>query len=306
MELVFYPGAAGGFLSLVPLLRSLDGPVTVVASWPVMSLVPSVFSVGALGGEVAGVAAMDSELFEFQRMHAEGGPSRVSPAIADLFASAQRVLSYHGKAATAWHANASRLMPDAELVVLEPQPKRAADEHITDAHRRQLVEAGCAVNAIEPEPIDRPQGVVVVCPGDRPAKYCWPLDRYEALIDRFVAMGQRVRPVVTEINRKRWSGDRVERWMQTFSAVAVRSIDQVPTLLSDAKRLIGDDSETLRIAGVLGLPALAVLSEPDGGEGVWSLPRGRHVRWVGPGTAAGAEGIASIQVADVLDAAGLK
>ena len=123
--LVFHQAALGDFVLTWPLLRRLPAPVRVVAPWGHVELARAA---------LPGVTGLGIEQFEFTRMHAAGGPTALSPAVAELFGSARHVVSFVGGAGSAWAANAERLLTHADRVMLDPRPPEGFAGHVTGWH----------------------------------------------------------------------------------------------------------------------------------------------------------------------------
>lgn len=288
MTVVFHAGPLSEFMLLLPLLRAIDKPVTVVAPW----------QRAALAARLIQSAPMDIELFEFTRLHADPGPSRVSPAVADLFASARRIVSFLSAEDDAWANNVRRLAPQAQLLLLEPRPKASVAMHFADWHQRQLEHAGLKLTPIEPQPLINPAGPVVVHPGGSAIKRCWPADHYETLIARLRGQGVKVQPVFGEVELERWTADRITRWTDELGAESFRSVDALLPLLAAARLFIGNDAGPMHIAAQVGTPTLAVLGPTDPKK---AGPRGKKVRFVGPPNGPGR--IEDVTVDAVFDAA---
>ena len=120
MTLVFHQAALGDFALVLPLLRALPGPVTLVAPW----------SRGRLAAAlIPDLRTSDIDQFEFTRMHAAGGPSRLSPAVAELFEDATLIVDFVGSGDDAWSANLQRLAPDAPYRPLPTGRRRMPHFH---------------------------------------------------------------------------------------------------------------------------------------------------------------------------------
>ncbi len=269
MHVVFHAGPLSEFMLLVPLMRAMDPPMTAVAPWQRASL----------AARLLGAAPMDIEMFEFTRLHSADGPSRVSPAVAELFTSARRIVSFLGSEEDAWSANVRRLAPDAELVLLDPRPSNDDARHFTEWHRVQLKQKGIALDPAEPEPLFNPTGPIVVHPGGSAIKRCWPIDRYEALIQKLLSAGLPVKAVFGEVELERWSADRIAYWTDELQAESFRASDALTPLLQEARLFIGNDAGPMHIAAQLGTPTLAVLGPTDPAK---TGQRGGHIRHTVP------------------------
>lgn len=288
MHLVFHAGPLTEFMLLIPLLRAMDPPLTVVAPW----------QRAALAAHLASARPMDIELFEFTRLHAQDGPSRVSPAVGELFESAQRIVSFLTSEEDAWARNVRRLAPDAELLLMDPRPDTESKRHFTDWHRKKLAEAGLELHPVDPPLLQNPDGPIVVHPGGSAIKRCWPIERYEQLIVALREKGLKVRPVFGEVELERWSADRINRWTEQLQAEAFRTAESMVPVLQQARLFIGNDAGPMYIAAQLGTPTLAVLGPTDPAK---TAPRGPHVRYIGPPNGPGR--IEDVDLQPVIDAA---
>jgi hypothetical protein len=291
MHLLFHAGPLDEFLLLMPLMRAMPRPMTVVAPWQRTSL----------AARMIGTTPMDIELFEFTRLHAEGGPSRVSPAVGDLFSSATKIISFLSSEKDAWAKNVHRLSPDAELLLIEPRPPADADEHFADWHAKQLSDQGLHLRPIEPQPRANAAGPIVIHPGSSAIKRCWPAEHYEALIDTLAKQGHDIKPVIGEVELERWSPDRMHHWTETLGAEVFRSADTLVPVLQHARLFIGNVAGPMHLAAQLGTPTLGILGPTDPNK---TAPRGEHFRSVSP--AGGPGRIEDVSLAAVLDAVGLE
>jgi cobalamin biosynthesis Mg chelatase CobN len=290
MQVVFHAGPLNEFMLLLPLLRAMDRPTTVVAPWQRASLAKRLID----------AAPMDIEMFEFTRLHAQAGPSRVSPAVGDLFASATRIVSFLSSDEDNWARNVRKLAPSSEILLLDPRPPADFAGHFTGWHREQLAGRGLSLEPIEPATQDQPDGPVVVHPGSSAIKRCWPAERYEALIEHLRGKGVEVVPVFGEVERERWSEERLTKWAESLQAKPTRSIDELVPALAGARLLIANDAGPMHLAAQLGVPTLAVLGPTDPAK---TGQRGAHVRHVGPPDGPGR--IEDVTIDAVIDAMGL-
>ncbi|MEO0476887.1 MAG: glycosyltransferase family 9 protein [Planctomycetota bacterium] len=269
MHLLFHAGPLDEFLLLMPLMRAMPRPMTVVAPWQRASL----------AARMIGTTPMDIELFEFTRLHAEGGPTKVSPAVGDLFTSASRIISFLSSEDDAWAQNVQRLSPDAELIRIDPRPAADHAGHFTDWHREQLAAQGLSIKPILPHANPHPGGPIVIHPGSSAIKRCWPAEQYEALVAALREQGRVVKPVIGEVELERWSPDRMHHWTETLGAEVFRSADTLLPVLQQAGLFIGNDAGPMHLAAQLGTTTLGIFGPTDPGK---TAPRGGHFRSVGP------------------------
>jgi len=269
MQLLFHAGPLDEFLLLMPLMRALPRPMTVVAPWQRTSL----------AARMIGTTPMDIELFEFSRLHAQGGPTRVSPAVGELFDHAAQIISFLSSEQDNWAANVRRLSPNTKLILVDPRPPADHDGHFIDWHTAQLAAQGLTLKPIEPKTNQHPTGPIVIHPGSSAIKRCWPAEQYEALIDALRKQGHDVKPVIGEVELERWSPDRMHHWTQTLGAEVFRTADALLPVLQQARLFIGNDAGPMYLASQLGTPTLGILGPTEPNK--WA-PRAEHFRCVTP------------------------
>ena len=291
MRLLFHAGPLDEFLLLMPLMRAMPGPMTVVAPWQRTSL----------AARMIGTTPMDIELFEFSRLHAEGGPSRVSPAVGELFEHATQIVSFLCGGEDNWAQNVRRLSPDAKMILVDPRPPAEYPGHFVDWHTEQLGEQGLPLRPIEPQTRLQPAGPIVIHPGSSGVKRCWPAEQYEALIDALRRQGRDVKPIVGEVELERWSPDRMHHWTESLGAEVLRTADDLLPVLQQTQLFIGNDAGPMHLAAQLGTPTLGILGPTDPAK---TAPRATHFRHVGPSDGPGR--IEDVTLPAVLAAIGLE
>lgn len=274
MTLVFHQAALGDFALVLPLLRRLPGPVTLITTW----------SRGRLAAALTpGLHTVDIDQFEFTRLHAPGGPSRLSPAVAEVFAQATLIVDLVGIAGDAWSANLDRLAPQARRVALPTRPPADLLEPLGRQHQRRLADAGVPLG---PEPVageapapPHPAGAPILLHtgGGSPEK-CWPPERWIELAVRLRARGHDARLIFGEAEAHRWSD--TER--QTVEAAGGRGLATLEALVESmlaAPVYAGHDTGPTHIAAQLGLTTFALFGPTH--PAVWA-PVGRDVRVLAP------------------------
>ncbi|GAB4193159.1 MAG: hypothetical protein Kow00105_07250 [Phycisphaeraceae bacterium] len=271
MNLVFHYGALGDFVLLLPILRGLAGPTTLVTAWPRAVLASRM---------VPGITPMDIQLWEFMRLHTEGGPTSVSPAIGELFEKATELISLVSNGRDAWAENVARLAPQANRVFVEPRPSDSYQGHLTEWLAGQIRQQGLAIEpVIEGEPTTDPAGPIAIHPGSGGEHKCWPADRYEAVIQSVLQAGYPVRVLLGETEIDRWPADRLEHWQTGYGAEVFETLDQLYEALSNCRAYLGNDSGPTHLAAQMGLPTLALFGPTD--PTLWA-PVGRNVKVLSP------------------------
>ena len=277
MTLVFHQAALGDFALTLPLLRELPGPVTLVTTW----------SRGRLAAAlIDGLATSDIDQFEFTRLHAEGGPSRLSPAVADLFEQAAVIVDFVGSGDDAWSANLRRLTPQATHV---PLPTRPADDDapapLGDTHRQKLSDAGITlappadVPRVGP-PQPEPDAPILLHPGSGGEAKCWPLERWLDLARRLTARGHDARLIFGEAEATRWT-EAQRTAVQAAGGRGLATLEALVEAMLPARQYVGHDAGPTHLAAQLGVPTLALFGPTD--PAVWA-PVGTEVAVLAPTT----------------------
>lgn len=269
MTLIFHQASTAEFLVLLPLLRGLDGAVVVVAPW----------DRSHLASRLIGASPMDIEMFEFTRLHAEGGPTRVSPAVGDLFDSARSIVSYVSDGRDHWAKNVARLAPQASRLFLEPRPDDKSPGHVTDWLASQWKAAGLDVTPRFAEPADNPDRPIMIHPGSAAGSKCWPKDRFVTLMTTLRAAGREVLPVLGEIELARWKPDEIEQWQSELGATACKTTDTLATVISESSLVVANEATPAHLAAQLGVPTLTLFGPSSPAR--WS-PRGPGARVLAP------------------------
>ncbi len=256
MTLVFHQAALGDFALILPLLRSLPAPVTLVASWSRGRLAQAL---------VDGLQTADIDQFEFTRLHAQGGPSTLSPAISDLFNDVTQVIDFVGQPDDAWTTNLQRLTPEATYVALPTRPSpNATLEHLTALHRRLLSDANITLAPLaHPTSHAAPtSGPIVIHPGSGSRDKCWPAEHYHALTTTLRDAGHTIQPVFGEAEAQHWTDDERQRWLDA-GAHGLASLEALIEALLPAALYIGNDTGPTHLAAQIGVPTLALFGPTD-------------------------------------------
>ena len=204
--------------------------------------------------------------------HALYGGGELPERSAKLLAGAHAVYTF-ADVPPAWVEAVRRVNPAANVVAVGPIPVTPG-QHWTDdllvalaPHRpeceatRQLLRS-VAERGLGHRPVRRGWDRRAPPAAGRPDK-CWPADRFAELAQRLLAAGRRVRFVVGDVERDRWpTGD-----LAALSAVAdVASPATLAELMAElisAELFVGNDSGPAHLAGILGVPTLALFGPTD-------------------------------------------
>ena len=255
MNVLFHYGALGDFVLTLPLVRRLQGQTTLVTTWARGSIATKL---------VPGVKHADIQMWEFTRLHAEGGPTSVSPAVADLFAEAKTIISFISTGQDHWSSSVARLSPDAKIVYIDPRPNQDWDRHICDWHLTQASTQNLDLGpAILPDKINHTTGPIVIHPGSGALEKCWPVERFEALINKLREQGHEVRTLLGEAEAERWDDQLIQRWQTQYNASLFASVSDLYPAIAEARCFIGNDSGPTHLAAQAGVPTVALFGPTD-------------------------------------------
>ncbi len=281
MHLVFHQAALGDFVLALPTLRRLRGQVTLVVPW----------SHGRVAARLMPQAGLlDAELFEFTRLWAQGGPSKVSPAVADVFDAATRVVNFVAEAQSVWATNVRRLCGGVPLATVRPRPEGHWTKPLRNWHAQQL---GAHDVSLEPEspftrygepPLDaasvrRQSPHWAIHPGSGGVAKCWPLARFIEFAEYLRHRGDAVTFLVGPAELERGIADKLKRDVDPQHLRSIREIDDFCFALHGITHYLGNDAGPTHLAAQLGLPTTALFGPSD--PRVWA-PLGPAVRLVAP------------------------
>ena len=257
VNLLFHQTALGDFALTLPIVRGLwaTGQRTVVvAPWSRAWLASRL---------VEGVAPMDIELWEFSRLHAEGGPTSVSPAVEELFEKAQRIVSFVSSGGDHWATNVRNRISTATIACIDPRPPQDWAGHVTEWHHRQLASQGIELESVPVEPWKVKGKYIVIHPGSGGKEKCWPLDRFEQLIRTLRDRGKQVLPVFGEVELATWTPEQVEHWQQELGATLLMTPEALYQTLTGAALFVGNDAGPTHLAAQMGLATIALYGPTD-------------------------------------------
>ncbi|MEM8783588.1 MAG: glycosyltransferase family 9 protein [Planctomycetota bacterium] len=286
MQLVFHQAALGDFVLAVSTLRRLpaaEGPVVLVVPW----------SHGRVAARLMPDAkVLDAELFEFTRLWSEDGPSTVSPAVAEVFHAARRVVNFVAEPDSAWTKNVGRVCGDAPIVTVRPRPDTDSHRPIRVWHGHQLEAQGVRLDneseaTLFGTPLladnkPNPGRRWAIHPGSGGVAKCWPVAHFAALAERLIERGDACDFLVGPAEIERGVADALrDRLDDAVRIQELREIDALCFALADATHYLGNDAGPTHLAAQLGLPTTALFGPSD--PRVWA-PVGPQTALVAPKT----------------------
>ena len=273
MNLLIHQGALGDFVLTFPILRALaPQPTVVIAPHSKAALAADCFR---------HVIARSIDQRDWSLLHADGGAERIDEETRALLRAQKRIISFVSSGDDAWATNVRSLThTPTRLVFLRPRPPAEWQGHVCDWHAHQLAEQGLAL------PTDPgikaggdPNGPVVVHPCSGGATKCWPIDRFEAIIERLHGEGIATCIDLGEVEVETWPEERIERWRNAYGATDHGSLSWLAQRLRTASLFIGNDSGPAHLAAQLGVPTIAMFGAINATH--WA-PGGSRVKVLAP------------------------
>jgi hypothetical protein len=196
------------------------------------------------------------------------------------------------------------LAPEAKVVTLQPTPPANSAKHASQHLLDQLSKTPAVRSAVEQilKSVNlrgistgrSHDGDVIVHPGSGSRDKCWPVDRFVKVIERLKRNRKEVRVLLGEVELERFSAEEIK---SLEAAATVRRPGTYLKLFNElrtASLFIGNDSGPTHLAGIMGLPTIALFGPTD--PTVWK-PLGPRVKTIQNAA------IEKIPVNDVLAAA---
>jgi heptosyltransferase III len=99
---------------------------------------------------------------------------------------------------------------------------------------------------------------IVIHPGSGAAAKCWTADGFLELIDRLKNDGRSVRILLGEVERDRMDPATLDRFRSAASTMEPEDYLDLHRILAEAKAFVGNDSGPAHLAGIIGVPTLAI------------------------------------------------
>jgi hypothetical protein len=220
-------------------------------------------------------------------MYAVGAPSLPEPQ-AKLVAGAHTVVSFASSPGDAFSDNVARLAPEANYLPLTVKPPDGFAGHVTDHLLSQLspwpaVQAALVqvLRSVASRGVTgkSPAGTaVLVHPGSGSRKKCWPPERFVSLIERLRGDGRPVRVVLGEVEREMFSPADVRQLESAADVVHPATYVNLLDEVTAAAAFVGNDTGPSHLAGIVGLPTVALFGPSNPGQWRPLGPRVRVVR----------------------------
>jgi hypothetical protein len=187
---------------------------------------------------------------------------------AKLLAGAHTVVSFLSKPGDVLSENVARLAPGVNLLSLAVSPPAEFAGHVTEHLLSQLAPWPAVSGALEQVlrsvnmrgiSAKPPHGnPVLIHPGSGSPRKCWPAERFVSLIERLRADGRAVRVALGEVELERWPPQQVEQLAGVAEVVRPATYLDLLDELMKSGAYVGNDSGPSHLAGIIGLPTVAL------------------------------------------------
>ena len=270
--LILHAGALGDFILAWPLILALGRihPQSRI-------IVVTHASKGALAEAALHVESADIE----QGWHALFAPGvALGERPAKLIEGAHAIYSF-----VAGGDVLPQIAPTAQVAALHPAPPADYAKHASQHLLDQLAKMPPVKSAVEQmlKSINlrgistgrSHDGDVVVHPGSGSRDKCWPIERFLKVIERLRRGRKEVRVLLGEVELERFADADVKSLESAASVRRPATYLELFNELRTASLFIGNDSGPAHLAGIMGLPTVALFGPTD--PAVWR-PMGPRVR----------------------------
>jgi heptosyltransferase-3 len=263
--LIFHSGALGDF----------------VLSWPLALALGRIYAQSRIFCVTAGQkGALAERALRIDSTDVEAGWHQLFSAECSASANVQRMLdgshaifSFVAAADSTWAANVKRMAPHAKLFFIDPNPPAGFDQHASQLLLHQVggdPVVSTAVAQMIKSVGDRGLGVthvaggpVVLHPGAGSEKKCWPRQRFFALAQKLGESGRAVQIVLGDVERERWSDAERNEFKDVATVVMPETLVDLFVVMSGASCVVGNDSGPAHLAGIMGIPTVALFGPTD-------------------------------------------
>ncbi len=226
---------------------------------------------GKLAERVLGVESVDSEIGWHPLYSAGSDLPKLTDRPAKLLEGAHTAITFTAGRADPLAEGILRCCSHVKVISLDT--RKESPGHVTQSLLEQLHESIVLSSAMEQmlrsiasrgvgfHP--KPQDCIVIHPGAGKEHTRWPAEHYLQLIKMFRDTGKTVRVLLGETEIEQWPADLVSRFESAATVHRPSTLLELLDEIAAAKVYIGNDSGPTHLAGIIGVPTLAIFGSND-------------------------------------------
>jgi len=254
--LIFHHGALGDSVLTWPVLRGLGAAhdVTLIAPTGKSKLAARY---------LPGVSAEDGDAPDWSRLFAPEARHEIGDRQLALLRDAACIVTFVSSGRDTWADNVWTIAPEARTAFVQPRPADGFSLPIGVFYEHQLTAQEVPVTPMMPERRRNPDGPVVVHPGSGGADKCWPIERFERLVESMHTIGRNVIIVVGEVEHERIDDGVLAKWRERYDLREPATTLELAEIVARASVFVGNDSGPAHLAAQLGVATVALFGPTD-------------------------------------------
>jgi ADP-heptose:LPS heptosyltransferase len=264
--LIFHQAALGDFIVTWPLALAMS---RIMPQSRIIYVTHS--QKGTLAERVLRVESTDAEAGWHGLLIPAPDQPRLPDKPAKLLEGAQVIISFTAGTEDKLADALMRAAPHAKVISLDP--KRTSSGHVTHSLLEQLHDSKVLSEALDQmlrsvasrgvgyrlSPSDR----IVVHPGAGKEANRWPAENFLELAQQFRQGAKRVRVLLGEVEIERWPRELIGQFEQVAEVVRPITLLDLLDEIAAANVFVGNDSGPAHLAGIIGVPTLALFGSSD-------------------------------------------
>lgn len=256
--ILFHQAALGDFVLTWPIAL---GVMRAMAQHRVIYVTKS--SHGKLAEQAMGVEWRDAEQF--------GGLFSTDADIDEksrrVIESSAIIISFATNGNDAWSANVHSIAPEVKLISMTARPPADWPTHVTDWHLGQLASEPL-IHSPTSQMLRHLQtrgliawagkGAVLIHPGSGGKHKLWQMEKFIELAARLKSSGETVQFVLGHVEMESWNPSKIDQLKSEAPIITPKSLNHLFDALRASSLFIGNDSGPAHLAGIIGVPTLAL------------------------------------------------
>ncbi|HQY89440.1 MAG TPA: glycosyltransferase family 9 protein [Tepidisphaeraceae bacterium] len=265
--IIFHQAALGDFVVTWPIALGL---MRAMAQHRVMYVTSS--NHGKLAEQAIGVEWRDADRFTGLFSNDAALDEKSGRAIEQ----AAIIISFVTDGKDAWADRVRKISPDAKLIPMIARPPDDWPTHITDWHLGQLANEPMSHSAatqmlrhLQTRGLITPpsKGFTLIHPGSGGKHKLWPIEKFIELASKLKSSSETVRFLLGDVELESWKKSDIDSLRNVTELITPKSLNELFDTLKRATLFIGNDSGPSHLAGIIGLPTIALFGASN--ERIW-------------------------------------